>query len=273
MLASKSGCELDDQTTNEQILLCLQQADPSQIASVLSDRFLHSDPDNFISNPFVPLNDCDHGAAPIFTQDPLLMMQAQVFNDVPLIIGTNKDEGMTFLPKFLPPNPHEFVQKNINSSIPQLLFGRSNAIQWMSQISQLYFGTLQPEINHQAMSILSQIFTDVWFQMPAILTSQTLAKFAQSPIFLYSYEFHGSTNICDLVNFSLPQFLAKMAARSFLGQDLFTPKLACHGDEILLMFKSCAIPLNSHYTAMDVKMASNLLQARARFFSFFRRVK
>lgn len=56
----------------------------------------------------------------------------------------------------------------------------------------------------------AQVLTDAWFQMPAIHTGFKLSEKATSPIYLYQYGYHGSMNMCDLVNFDLKKFLLKV---------------------------------------------------------------
>ena len=50
-----------------------------------------------------------------------------------------------------------------------------------------------------------------------------------------------------------------MSARSF-GIDLFRKNAACHGDELLLLFKSCEIPMRGYYSETDREVGKTLLE-------------
>ena len=90
----------------------------------MKNKFLHHSPGEiFTPNPFLPVID-DFIPDGIFSMDPLDLIEQSKFNDVPLILGTNQDEGLAFLPLFLPRNPEEYIKRHINSQIPQLLLGK-----------------------------------------------------------------------------------------------------------------------------------------------------
>ena len=96
-MAEHAGCNSTE--PNSLIISCLQRADESTIASIMRYKFLHSKSGNYIPNPFLPvLDDFDEGDHQIFTKDPLEMIQNMEFNDVPLILGTNKDESQMPVP-------------------------------------------------------------------------------------------------------------------------------------------------------------------------------
>ena len=50
-----------------------------------------------------------------------------------------------------------------------------------------------------------------------------------------------------------------MSARSF-GIDLFQKNAACHGDELLLLFKSCEMPMHGYYSETDREVGKTLLE-------------
>ena len=50
-----------------------------------------------------------------------------------------------------------------------------------------------------------------------------------------------------------------------LDYSLLEKNVACHGDETLLLFKSYDIPINTHYTDSDKKVASKLLELWTNF--------
>ena len=78
----------------------------------------------------------------------------------------------------------------------------------MNKVKSLYFG--DSEIDNNSFEALAQILTDAWFQMPAIQTGLKLSEKATSPIYLYQYGYHGSMNMCDLVNLDVKKFMIKV---------------------------------------------------------------
>jgi len=129
-LAEHAGC--NSTQSNSLIISCLQRADESTIASIMRYKFLHSESGNYVPNPFLPVLDEFGEKNDIFTKDPLDMIENLEFNDVPLILGTNKDESAMFLKMFLPSNPNEFIKEQWNNKLPDLLFGRYlDIVCWM----------------------------------------------------------------------------------------------------------------------------------------------
>merc|ERR1719219_698743 len=102
--------------------------------------------------------------------------------------------------------------------------------------------------------------------MPAIHIAQKLAEKAQSNIFLYYYTYAGSLNMCDLVNLDLMKFSLTLGAHA-LGLDYswLQKNVSCHGDETLLIFKSYDIPIDTHYSESDKKVAGMLLELWTNF--------
>ena len=90
----------------------------------------------------------------------------------------------------------------------------------MNKIISLYFG--DSEFENGSFKTLYQLLTDAWFQMPAIHTGLKLSEKATSPIYLYEYGYHGSMNMCDLVNFDLKKFVLKVITPLLLKPYLFT---------------------------------------------------
>ena len=93
-LIGKSGC--DSKANSKEILDCLSTKTSEAFvrkAYIFTSNFVNFAPmpftaiiDDFSENPFVPL-------------DPLKALKNGIFNDVPLIIGHNRDEGAHILTK------------------------------------------------------------------------------------------------------------------------------------------------------------------------------
>ena len=86
------------------------------------------------------------------------------------------------------------------------------------------------------------LISDAWFIMPNILTTKLLLKKSNSPIYHYQYAHHGSFTFCDVINFNWKNWVGKWFMR-FFGSDAFVNELACHGDEIFLLFKGIKLTL------------------------------
>ena len=104
----------------------MQRADEYVIASIMKNKFLQGKTGTYVPNPFLPVMDYFNGEkTSILTKDPLDMIDNLEFNDVPLILGSNSGEGMTFVPKFLPANPAKYIKEHWNTNIlSELLIGR-----------------------------------------------------------------------------------------------------------------------------------------------------
>ena len=92
----------------------------------MKNKFLTSETGTYVPNPFLPVMDYANGEImSILTKDPLDMIDNLEFNDVPLILGSNSGEGVTFVPKFLPANPSKYIKEHWNTNkTSQLLIGR-----------------------------------------------------------------------------------------------------------------------------------------------------
>lgn len=77
----------------------------------------------FIPIPFLVSLD-DFSPDPILSSDPLKLIQDGIFNDVPLMIGSNKDEGHLFVGKYLSSDLFTMNPEIWRRRGPALLLGR-----------------------------------------------------------------------------------------------------------------------------------------------------
>ena len=157
--------------------------------------------------------------------DPLEMMKSGEFNDVPLLIGANENEGMAFIdmmPKIIKTNwPLKVTDEKSYLQGLGFFTGRGNMPP--SQNTQDIWTKIAPwYFQNEEFSSESggALITDSWFVMPNVLTTQILLEKATSPIFQYSYDHHGSFTFCDVLNFGWKNWLGKMVMR-FFGSDAF----------------------------------------------------
>ena len=140
----------------------------------------------------------------------------------------------------------------------------------MRHVAKMYFGKDDEGLlsgTENAFPVMAEIFTDSWFQMPAIFTAHKLAEKAKSSIFLYKYAYPGSVNFCDLINLDMTKITLKMGARA-LGSDMFLRNVSCHADQVLMLFKPYDLPLEPHYTESDKKVAGLLLELWTNFVKY-----
>ena len=270
-LHPKCGLEKIAQNTNcdtskpvKDLLICLQEAKVEDFGAILKERTDLSD--GFKMSPFRMADDSKFGLSipTIFTSDPLKMMKNGDFNDVPLMIGANKDEGMAFINIM----PISSLKKNIYHKGSSVFLGRAeeptskDTLDIMETISSWYFGSKDPaeiESNDNFIEKGAAILTDSWFIMPNILTSNTLLNKAKSPIYQYMYGHHGSFTFCDIVNFDWKKYIGKMFMR-FFGSDAFLNNLSCHADEVSLLFKVHKIPIDGVYNSDDKIVSAKMLE-------------
>ena len=120
----------------------------------------------------------------------------------------------------------------------------------MRHVAKMYFGKdddgLLSDTTENTFPVMAEIFTDSWFQMPAIFTAHKLAEKAKSSIFLYKYAYPGSVSFCDLINLDMTKITLKMGARA-LGSDMFLRNVSCHGDQVLMLFKPYDLPFYFYF--------------------------
>ena len=153
------------------------------------------------------------------------MMKNGKFNDVPLLIGANENEGMAFInmmPNIIKTNwPLKVTDEK--SYLQGLGFFTGRGSLPPSQNTQDIWTKIAPwYFQNEEFSSESggALITDSWFVMPNVLTTQILLEKATSPIFQYSYAHHGSFTFCDVLNFGWKNWLGKMVMR-FFGSDAF----------------------------------------------------
>jgi carboxylesterase type B len=99
------------------------QKTTEEIVSVLRDKGMHSPSSTFDPISYIFVVD-DFSPEPILSGDPLDLIQDGFFNDVPLMIGTNKDEGFMFVNRFVPNNLLTMTKEIWETKGSAMLLGR-----------------------------------------------------------------------------------------------------------------------------------------------------
>ena len=115
---------------------------------------------------------------------------------------------------------------------------------------------------------LAELFADSFFAVIGSHTSRKMALKTNNPIYVYEYTHPSSFGLLDILFSGLPKLVARMAGR-YLGLDLFKQSLGvAHGDELMVMWKSKMLPIDTRYTDNDKMAGNNLLKLWTNFAKF-----
>ena len=148
---------------------------------------------------------------------------------------------------------------------------------WISKIAKdVLENEIPTEFDDQLLKFLS-ISGDTYFNHPISKTALMIEKMGTEPVYEYIYSHQGSFSLTDLYRISLPQVFIKVRNQEnmgikyiyvepifqilgrFVGLDLYREEIGVgHTDELTLIFKGTALPLETVYTEDD-KIVSNLL--------------
>jgi len=219
--ATKLGC---DEDLNQRTLDCMQGMNIEDIMKMLkneiTDGFLNNKLvyewrpviDNYASNPFLPL-------------DPLEAMQTGVFNQIPFMSGTVKNDGAIILPTFaLTGKTTKEVKENWGSLGPAMMYSSPN--HKVTEEDSLFANITMKYYNHpQGDSALEQdqplldILSDSVFISPDQKTVQMMSKHSQH---VFNY------------------YLTQQTDKSFIGPVLqLGPEYSpMHGDDLIFLLEN-----------------------------------
>lgn len=168
--------------------------------------------DKFSSNPFMP-------------EDPQLLLNEGNYNQVPIILGGNEDEGCINIVQFLlEPELFKSVHENFETKGPKMLLGISDedVTEEDSATAQLikneYLDGLHTNFTFDNWQRISKMFSDVNYLVPKDLLARSLVEKSHQPVFYYrlKYKNQGQTR-------------SQQSLKNFdLG--------VCHADELHLLF-------------------------------------
>jgi len=230
----------------EDILQLLQSKDAVELQRLI-DMF-----EEFIRYPmpFKPIVDKDLVDDPLIPDEPLTLIKEGRYNKVPIMIGSNKNEGL-LVKGFYARNLSKYDEAfdNWKTVGPLATFHREKdeVSTEESEIcrdfrDKLFAGTRFGHTGRES-ELLVRMYGDIMFTFPADLLSKLLASQPDSlPLYQYIYNHQGYISLYDIISKSIWEVRLKAIvmllglpwARSSDG--------VCHGDELFMMFKGTLLP-------------------------------
>ena len=168
--------------------------------------------DDFATKSFVPLH-------------PLHAVQKGLFNDVPLIIGHNRDEGASILTKLVHNSTiFDHFLKHWNKIAPVMIFNKLDQdlkdehVQAIKKLNHRYFGQESgPKSRGNFLANFGQFYTDAKVGFYTHYIANELYDKSDSPIFQYIYSHAGSLSLAEVVHLDFWQVLWKVIFQSKLS--------------------------------------------------------
>ena len=219
--AMSLGC--DPEGTSKEILSCLQNIkDPLTMVDSLSTngRFWNN---IMPMHPFKPVIDgtfySDRKDA-FLPDEPMKLFESGKYNDVPLVIGATRDEGLLFLHPFVKEaTGFQELQEEWNPIMATVLFGRepdeidTNELDWITKVSARFLGETVPTELDENLKRLLAISGDTYFNHPISKTAKIMAEKGSQPIYEYLYTHEGSVSLADFFRLTIPQILIKVCIK------------------------------------------------------------
>merc|ERR1711974_228241 len=178
--------------------------------------------------PFKPIVDGDLVDDPFLPEEPLELLKKGTWNKVPLIIGTNKNEGLLIKGFFQRDGGKYAEAKDGWDRVGPLAFfhrEKDEITEEESTLCQQYrrkhFGDRPWSGDGQSGEALVRMYGDLLFHAPADLLVKALTKDAeQPPVFHYLYSHQGPLSLYDLFDLRPWQLAIKIIGMK-LGIDIF----------------------------------------------------
>jgi len=204
--------------------------------------------------------------------EPINLLKAGQFNKVPVIIGTNSDEGAINSIGFLDGRASfDEINDSWNDSIgPLILFHRSfdetmeEDKEMAKNIKEMYFQ--QENISKQNLNEFIKLSGDHMFYGGTELVVEELNK-NNVTTFRYMYNHKGTVTLPDIFLLNRMVFLGKLAGSYLTGgwKMVDLDMGVCHSDEIFVMFRPQAIPINILISEADKRASQRILSYYANF--------
>jgi len=223
--------------------------------------------------PFKPIVDGGLVDDPFLPEEPLELLKKGKWNKVPLIIGTNKNEGLLIKGFFQRDGGKYGEAKEGWDNIGPLAFfhrEKDEVSEEEKELCQQYrrkhFGDLPWSGEGQTGEALVRMYGDLLFHAPADQLVKALTKDAGQPsVFHYLYSHQGPLSLYDLFNLRPWQLATKIIGMK-LGLEIFPSRDGvCHADELFMMFKPHAIPVPLVRSDDDRRVSECLLDTWTNF--------
>ena len=195
--------------------------------------------------PFKPIVDKDLVDDPLIPDEPITLIKEGRYNKVPMMIGTNKNEGL-LIKGFYARNlaKYDEAYDNWETVGPLATFHREK-----DEVTEEESKTCQDyrdrhfrgqRFGHQGKEseLLVRMYGDMMFTFPADLLSKMMSSQEDSPpLYQYIYNHQGYISLYDVISKN-PWALRLKAVAMLLGFPWFRSNDGvCHGDELFVMFK------------------------------------
>ena len=177
--------------------------------------------------------------------EPLTLIKEGRYNKVPLMIGTNQNEGL-LIKGFYDRNLSKYDEAFDNwARVGPLAFFHREAdevspgeTETCRDYVRKHFGNTKFSQSGPGSDLLVRMYGDMMFTAPADLVSKMMASQPDSPpIYQYIYNHQAYVSLYDIIA-KKPWQLYLKAAGLILGLPWFrSSDGVCHGDEMFLMFK------------------------------------
>lgn len=217
--------------------------------------------------PFKPIVDKDLVDDPVLPDEPINLIKSGRYNKVPMIIGTNRNEGL-LIKAFYQRNPEKYDEAYDNWSRigPLALFHREQ-----DEYSQLesklcldylkkHFSGVRFGPDGVGSEKLVAMYGDLMFTAPAdIVTRMMLEQDSSLSLFQYIYNHQGHVSLYDVVSSKPWQLVLKFLGLAVGLKSMFKSKDGvCHGDELFMMFKGTLLP-NTIFSEQDERVRKSLV--------------
>lgn len=260
-LAEQLGCHPEDSV--EKILEKLETVKAIDIQSLgyMFEEFIRA------PLPFKPIVDGGLVDDPFLPDEPLTLLANGQFNKVPLMIGTNQNEGL-LIKGFYQKAPKKYDEAFDNwDTIGPLAFFHREKDEHTKAESEIcqdflkrHFGNMRFSGEGQASKELVEMYGDILFTAPADIAAKMITAHNDAPaLYHYVYNHQGPLSLYDLLALSPWKTIVKLTSQ-FFGFDLFKSSAGvCHGDELFMMFKANALPISTLRSDDDKRVSQNLI--------------
>ena len=269
-LAATLGCDPEASTTN--ITACLSEVD----GATLNKPLFKENEFEIWRKQFKPIVD-DFASKPFMPKEPLEIIESGDFNKVPLIVGSNKHEGLMFM--LFNPNLQEDLRSRFNDYIPNTLLYRETdsydeGTTKFAQMVKNEFEGRAPDLETDDKYTLIELYGDTFGNYASTKFARMMAEKSNTSVYEYRYHHVGSVTFTDFLRATLGTkdlviTAVKLLARTighFFGLDLFSnSEWVCHADELFIMWKPYRIPFDTVYTEDDKRVSAAIIQMWTNF--------